>query len=82
MTRSLDKPAQRTANEAMRRATVVEDVYVALMWRDLEDIPDLVYAVGALQVPDSDEHFVLEEEDEEVAYERRSRDDLATGPRP
>ena len=30
MTRPLDKPNLRTANEAMRRATVVEDVYVAL----------------------------------------------------
>ena len=30
MTRPLDKLSLRTANEAMRRATVVEDVYVAL----------------------------------------------------
>ena len=30
MTRPLEEPALRTANEAMRRATVVEDVYVAL----------------------------------------------------
>jgi hypothetical protein len=42
MTRPLDKPDLRTANEAMRRATVVEDVYVALV-----DIPDLVYSAGA-----------------------------------
>ena len=47
MTRPLDKPSLRTANEAMRHATVVEDVYVALMWRDLEDIPNLIYSAGA-----------------------------------